>query len=257
MRFRIIASATGIALALTATLVGAAGAASDNASDDVQPRIIGGKPASEDYSFYTKLLEGGKFRCGAALITPQWLATAKHCITMAHPNSVRVGGTELTSGEEIAIEKVVPGPGSDNPGPGSDFGLIKLAKPATGAPVGITSEPLDTGAAVRIMGHGLTCPTRGCGEPPQQLQELDTKLVTGCALLDPQAELCVGDQSAKGACFGDSGGPLVVKVDGRWQLGGTTSRLGGFFPVCASAPSVYNSVPHFKSWIEQHTGPLS
>lgn len=261
MRLRTLGLAGGLTAALLASLVGPAGAADDSpdAANDVQPFIVGGKPASENYTFYTKLFEGGKFRCGAALIAPEWLATAKHCIVRANPNpdTVRVGGTTLDSGEEIPIEEAIPGPGGENAILGADFGLIKLAKPASSEPIGITTAPLDEGAEVRIMGHGLTCPTRGCGEPPEQLQELDTTLVNGCLLQDWETELCVGEPSGKGACFGDSGGPLVTKANGRWELGGTTSRLGGLIPYCASAPSVYNNVVHYQDWIEEHTGSLS
>jgi secreted trypsin-like serine protease len=259
MRLRTLVLTGGLTVALLASLVGTAGAANDSpdAASDVQPYIVGGKPASEDYTFYTKLFEGGKFRCGAALIAPQWLATAKHCIVRANPDTVRVGGTTLNSGEEIPIEEAIPRPGGEDAILGADFALIKLAKPSTSAPVGIVSGPLDNGAHVRIIGHGLTCPSRGCGEPPEQLQELDTTLVSGCLLQDTETELCVGDRSGKGACFGDSGSPLATKANGRWELGGTTSRLGGLIPLCASAPSVYNNVLHYRDWIEQHTGPLS
>lgn len=247
MRLRTLSLiATGMLTSLLNPMTGPAQAA--------EPYIVGGKPASENYSFYTKLLTDGRFKCGATLIAPQWLVTAKHCLK--NTTSVRVGGSTLHSGEEIRVAEVVAGPGGDSPRPGADFGLIKLAEPAKSAPAHLTTAPLNTSDPVRIIGHGLTCPNRGCGAPPEQLQELDTSLVTGCHSYDKQAELCVGDKKDKGSCFGDSGGPLVVKVNGRWELGGATSRTGSMIPACAKAPSIYSKVPHYKSWIEQHTGPL-
>ncbi|RJQ71017.1 serine protease [Pseudonocardiaceae bacterium YIM PH 21723] len=218
-------------------------------SAPVAERIIGGTNATENYGFYVKLFSGSSFLCGASLISPEWVVTAKHCVD-ARPTSVRVGGTTLNSGEQIQIASM------DSTSP--DFGIIKLAKAsAQGTPIPITTNALATGQAVRIIGHGQTCPTRGCGSAPNNLQQLDTTLVnnSGCtASFQSAKELCVGDNTQRGACYGDSGGPLVVKVNGRWELGGATSRAGQNNPTCATAPSIYEKVPAFNAWIKSHTG---
>ncbi|QWF77915.1 S1 family peptidase [Amycolatopsis sp. CA-230715] len=251
MRLRVLGAVVGLFAAVVAPLAGSAGSVGTAA-----PLIVGGNPASEDYSFYTKLFENGAFSCGAVLVAPEWLATAKHCVTRRHPDSVRVGGTSLGAGEPIPVEQLVPGPGGEDEVFGADFALIKLAEPAKSAPITITAAPLEPGLPIRVIGHGQTCAARACGPPPEQLQELDTTLVTGCRRFHADSELCVGDPSGKGICYGDSGGPLVTEVDGRWELGGTTSRLGGLSSTCAEAPSVYNKVPYYRQWIEAHTGPL-
>ena len=253
MRLRNIVATAVAAAVCTGGLIALGGSAQaappSSTPGEVQPYIIGGTPASENYPFYTKLLANGQFGCGGSLIAPLWVATAQHCISGV--TSVRIGGTTLGAGETRSVVQRIAGPS------GLDFALLKLGSASTQTPIPITNSSLATGSAVRIMGHGQTCPTRGCGSAPNQLMQLDTTLVTGCtANFQPNYELCVGDQTARGACYGDSGGPLVVRVNNRWELGGATSRAGRGQPTCAQAPSIYMKVPAFKSWIEGYTGDL-
>ncbi|SMC96415.1 S1 family peptidase [Lentzea albidocapillata] len=253
MRLRKIAAAVVAAVTCASGLAALAGPAlaapPSSTADDVQPYIIGGEPATENYTFYTKLLSNGRFGCGGSLIAPLWVVTADHCIGSV--TSVRIGGTTLGAGETRNVVQQIGGPS------GYDIALLKLGSPSAQTPITITETALNTGTAVRIMGHGQTCPTRGCGSAPNQLMQLDTSLVTGCtANFVPSHELCVGDESGAGACYGDSGGPLVVRANNRWELGGATSRAGRNNPECATAPSIYMKVPAFMSWIEGHTGDL-
>ncbi|MGX7823743.1 S1 family peptidase [Actinokineospora sp. 24-640] len=254
MRLRRIVAGVAAAAACAGGLVAVGGPAQavppSSTPGEVTPYIIGGVPATENYPFYVKLFASGRFGCGGSLIAPTWVVTANHCISGV--TSVRVGGTTLNSGEAINVAQRIAGPS------GYDIALLRLSSASASTPIKITATTLNTGTAVRIIGHGQTCPTRGCGSAPNTLQQLDTRLVTGCTdpAFSPTYELCVGDQSGRGACYGDSGGPLVVQAGGRWELGGATSRAGAQNPTCATAPSIYMRVPAFKSWIEGHTGDL-
>ncbi|MGW5050874.1 S1 family peptidase [Actinokineospora sp. NPDC004072] len=252
MRLRKLAAAFAAAATCAGGLVAFTGAAQatppSSTAGDVQPYIIGGTPATENYPFYTKLLSNGRFGCGGSLIAPLWVVTANHCIGSV--TSVRIGGTTLGAGETRNVAQQISGPS------GYDIALLRLSSASTQTPIKITAAALNTGTAVRIMGHGQTCPTSGCGSPPNTLMQLDTTLVTGCQGNSATYELCVGDTSGRGACYGDSGGPLVVRGTNGWELGGATSRAGRNNPTCATAPSIYMKVPAFKSWIEGHTGDL-
>ncbi|RJQ68808.1 hypothetical protein D5S17_31695 [Pseudonocardiaceae bacterium YIM PH 21723] len=249
-RVTLIGMAATVLVAAVALVVVAPGTPSVNTenSGQTKPYIVGGADATGAYPFYAALFVSGQFGCGGSLIAPTWVATAKHCISPQAPDTVRIGGTTKSTGEQRRVRRVVQGSG--------DFGLIELASASSKTPIPITQQKLTTGTPVRIIGLGQTCPQRGeCG-PATDLQQLDTTLVAGCT--DPQfngrTELCVGDTRDKGACFGDSGGPLVVQGVNGLELGGATSRAGSANPACAQAPSIYTNVSALTAFITKTTG---
>ncbi|MGW5050574.1 trypsin-like serine protease [Actinokineospora sp. NPDC004072] len=242
--------AVGLAVAATVILGPPATAAPPASTGDVAPMIIGGRPASQVYSFMVSLQSSGGHTCGGSLITSQWVVTARHCV--GGLVRARVGTTTWNSGGTL----VSIASQNHTPSDGKDIALVKLAQPVTQAPIPISASSGGTGAATRLIGWGQTCPTRGCGGAPTNLQEIDVKvLASGCtAGFDPAKELCLGDRQGTGACYGDSGGPAVRNVGGRWELTGATSRAGQGQATCGQAPAIYMNVTAYKSWIDSVTG---
>jgi secreted trypsin-like serine protease len=219
-------------------------------ADDVTPYIVGGRNATETYSFMASLQRsGGAHSCGGSLIKANWVVTAAHCGT---PYQVRIGSTNRTTGGTLArVSRRVAHPSGD-------IALLQLSTSVSQQPVAIASTSGPVGTATRIIGWGQTCPTSGCGGAPTILQELDTSIVNDseCGGIRAASEICTDNPgNTRGACYGDSGGPEIKRVNGVWQLVGATSRSGGG-ATCAREPSIYVDVPYFRSWITQYTGAL-
>ncbi|GAA4548048.1 S1 family peptidase [Amycolatopsis samaneae] len=254
-------------LAASAALLGfvTPAAAAPAPAGGAQPFIIGGGDATETYPFMASMqTKDGQHNCGASLVAEQWLVTAGHCVTNQDDSvedpaqwQYRIGTTDRTKGGEVvAVDKFVAHPKWSWQGPGNyDIAVAHLAKPVKAAPIAIASAKPKEGAAVREIGWGLTCPTRGCGDAPVKLQQVDTKIAaaSACGDFDAKTELCMDNQGGKvSACYGDSGGPAVVKDGDKWALVGATSR--GQTANCPEKPGIYTDVTAHADWVKQQVG---
>jgi secreted trypsin-like serine protease len=252
-------AATLLGLGLTPAIAGASGELINNSPGTL---VTGGHSATEQYPWMASLQRQGQHSCGGSLIADQWVLTAAHCVQEASPADLglRIGSPDHTrGGTERGVSQIVVHPEYATNGPNSDIALLRLDRATSQTPIRVADRSGATGTPSRIIGWGLTCPLRGCGQPPSQLQEVGTQVVddAGCALggVDGPTEICTGSQELllDNACFGDSGGPQLEGSPGDWRLTGVTSRLGSVLPVCGTAPSIYTDATAYRDWIGQTT----
>lgn len=245
-------------LAFAATVLLSLALAAPTAGAVATPLIIGGTKATQTYSFMASMQSlDGQHHCGASLIDKQWLVTAAHCVDGQQPGNVqyRIGSADRTSGGELVKpDKFVPHPKSKQERAGYDIAMVHLSQPVQVLPIKIAATSPKPGTALHLLGWGQTCGTPNCGEPPQTLKELDTKIAApaGCTLdsFDTARELCIDNQGGKvSACYGDSGGPALVREGDGFVLVGATSR--GQAENCAEKPGIYSNVVAHTDWINE------
>ncbi len=240
----------------------------------VSSRIVGGIDASRGaYPWMTALVGRGQTPlagqfCGGALIHPEWVLTAAHCIedTTSSSLDVVIGVHDLRNageGVRIAVSQIIPHPhfASTHGSLVNDFALLKLAHPATGVPLlplVDRASQINLSRVPRAIGWGTTS-EGGRGSPVLQQADLAfVNIATAGQVYDNLSEAHLAAAVPGGGrdtCQGDSGGPLIV-TDGKggWLHAGAVSYGDG----CArpGIPGIYANTLTFRPWIFQQTGTL-
>merc|ERR1711893_510932 len=231
-------------------------------------KIIGGETATVgQFPWQASLEFFGSHSCGASLISERWLVTAAHCVGYSPSFYTIVLGqhdrfsTSVGAPVDYEVEQIIVHESWES-GSGAfpnDIAVMRVVGAVDTSNRYVSTISLASGSnsdfygrSGQISGWGRTS-TGGSGGLPRYLMYADIQVYTrsqcentwGSNIND--GHICVGD-NGKGACNGDSGGPLVVNN----QLVGATSwGVNGCF---TSYPSVYSSVPFFRSWIRANTG---
>ena len=137
------------------------------ATAQISPQIIGGSGAAlGQFPWQAQISVQGQHVCGGALVHPQWVLTAAHCV-YKHPVdviTVTLGGIDRTTSEPTEqVRGVIAN--IDHPGylPGSyenDVLLLKLSSPVQLNPV-VSVIPMatgdyDDGTMAKVSGYGWT-----------------------------------------------------------------------------------------------------
>lgn len=234
------------------------------AGSPAEPLIVGGQTASTAQHPWVVALTTATSEfayCGGALIAPDRVLTAAHCISGYAPSTVRVvaGRTDLRSsdGETVLVRQVWVHPGYRSPTGGDDVAVLALdhAVPYGTVPLETDQSAYRAGNSATVLGWGYTS-EGGPSSPVLRSAQLPLVADADCAAtyreFNPQAMVCAGDpRGGVDACYGDSGGPLVA--NGR--LIGITSWGSG----CARerTPGVFVRVASYASEIDALLGPAA
>lgn len=261
-------SISTVLAAAALTLLAVGGATSAQADSDAIPQespqtyVVGGHDASMDYPYTISMQQpNGSHHCVGVLIAPDWMVTAGHCVNGHQPGDYQyrmATADRTTGGVVVGADAFYPHPNYTPRGANYDIALVHLSQAVDVGPVPMASTSPGVGTPARLLGWGQTCPTEGCGQPSQTLQEVDSWVLDDSACttrygnIDGPSELCVASPNGTAACYGDSGGPALVASDGVYYLVGTTSRGTG--RNCAAGPSIYTDIAAYRSWIMSTTG---
>lgn len=173
--------------------------------------VVGGTATNQPSLAYVGL---GEQQCTGALVTPEWVLSARHCLG-AGPSTIGVGGQVFRAVEQI-------------PHPTADIALIKLDRPSGTAPMTLSSNNLSFGEKTIAAGWG------GITHGHAQWAEATTqRRVTNVPGPDRQAVLIEQWISQGILRQGDSGGPLMEgnAVVGVLSMTSHTGTVGWYTPV--------------------------
>ncbi len=255
--------------------------------DDIQPRVVGGKPVPDGkYRFVVSL----QFErpgtsayedhfCGGTLIAPRYVLTAAHCAQLVGPGfdqiplrnlQVIAGRTVLSDerqGQRRAVSRITIHSRWNPNTFAYDAAVLRLSSPVAGirpirlSPEGPGGDSLERpGRLARVAGWGNTVrqnpdfsqpdnfPNRMREARPPLVSDADCARAYGSGFAG-RVEVCAG-KAGVDTCQGDSGGPMFSPLNGRLVQIGIVSYGNG----CGAQgyPGVYAEVnsPPIRNFVE-------
>ncbi|XP_026219560.1 coagulation factor VII, like isoform X2 [Anabas testudineus] len=236
----------------------------------VVPRVVNGKICPKGHCPWQALLsENTVFKCGAIVLSDQWILTAAHCVWQQPHNIfyVTVGKHDQMADEQTEqrqqVDKVVIHPNYNKSSSDSDLAMLKLYSPVQlgrhVVPICLPARNSTFGRTLATIRHSTVSGwgrLAQYGPPARMLQRLELPRVPlqECRLHTKlnitRNMLCAGLKTGgRDACEGDSGGPLVTRYQKTWFLTGVVSWGKG----CANENmyGVYTRVSNFLDWIDE------